>query len=426
MSNVEQLGGSMVKLNLEISPEQFEDGIRKVYQKTRNRIQIPGFRKGKAPLMMVEQYYGKGVFYEDAINEVLPDLYKQAVEDNHLDVMSRPDVSVDNIEDGKPIQVSCTLAVKPEVTLGEYKGLKKEAPSAQVTDQDVEDEINRTAKQNARKVTITDRPSEMGDIVNINYEGFCDGKAFEGGKAENHDLTLGSHSFIDTFEDQLVGKNAGEEVEVNVTFPKEYHEASLAGKPAVFKVKVNEVKKEELPEINDEFAKDVSEFDTLEDYRKDVRNKLEQRKKTEAENTVKNKLVEKVSESATMDMPAPMVDEECNEMISQYAQTLSYQGISLDKYMEYTGTTMESLQKSVRPEAEKRLKQSLVLEAIAKKENIEVTEEDLDKELSDMAKQYGMEEDKLKASVTDAEKENLKADLLNRKTVDFLVENAVD
>lgn len=426
MSEVEQLGGSMVNLIVEISPEKFEEGIKTAYQKNKNRITVPGFRRGKAPLKMVEQVYGKGIFYEDALNEVLPDVYQQAVAEQKLEVMSRPDVNVDTIEDGKPVKVTMKVAVKPEVTLGEYKGLKKKTPSTQVTDQDVEDEIQRTARQNARMNPVEDRPSQEGDTVTIDYEGFVDGKPFEGGKAEGSDLKLGSHTFIDTFEDQLTGKNAGDDVEVHVTFPAEYHEKSLAGKPAVFHVKIKGIKTEEIPEINDDFVKDVSSFDNVEDYRKDVREKLEKRKADAADTEVKNKLIDEAVSGASMDMPDPMVQEECLQMLNEYAQTLSYQGISFDQYMKYTGTNMDSLMKSVRPEAEKRLKENLVLEAIAKAENLEVTDEDLDKELSDMAKNYNMDLEKLKASVTDEEKKNIKAELLSRKAVSFLVDNAVE
>ncbi len=426
MSKVENLGGSMVKLTLEISPEKFENAIRTVYNKQKKQISIPGFRKGKVPYQMVVRAYGKEVFYEDALNEVLPDEYQQAVEENNLDVMSRPNVNVDRIDEGQPVVVTCEVAIKPEVTLGEYKGLKKDQAPVEVTEDDVKEELDRVAKRNARTIEITDRAVEDGDNVNIDYAGTIDGKAFDGGTAQGYDLKIGSHSFIDNFEEQLIGHSIGEELDVNVTFPENYHAADLAGKPAVFGVKINSIKAEELPEIDDEFAKDVSEFDTLEEYKEDLKKTITERKQKQAESELKNKLLDQVVSASTMDMPKAMVDEQCDQMINEYAQTLRYQGMDMNQYMKYTGTTMESLLASVRPEAEKRLKENLVLEAIAKAEGVEASDEDVEKELENMAKMYGMELDQIKNAIGESEIKDIKANLLNTKALDLLVANAVD
>ncbi len=424
MNQVEQLGNSMVKVTLEISPEQFEQAMEIAYKKNKNQISIPGFRKGKAPRKMVEKMYGKEIFYEDAINAVLPELYDEAVKELNLEVMSRPDVNVDVIEEGKPVVVTCEVAVKPEVTLGEYKGLEVEAEEVTVSDEDVDAEIKRIADRNARMVEVTDRAAQMDDILTIDFEGFMDGVAFEGGKGENHDLKLGSHSFIDTFEDQLVGKNIGDECEVNVTFPEEYHQKDLAGKPAVFKVAVKAIKFNEVPEINDEFVKEVSEFDTLDEYKADTKKNLEERKAKQVEESKKAKLLSKVVENSSMDMPEPMVMEQCDQMINNFAQTLRYQGMDMQKYMEMTGSTIDTMRQSVRSEAERQLKESLVLEAIAKAENLEATDEDVEKELENMASMYGMEVDKLKAAVTEAETESIKGELKTRKALEFIAANA--
>ncbi len=424
MNQVEQLGNSMVKVTLEISPEQFEKAMEIAYNKNKKQISVPGFRKGKAPRKMVEKMYGKEIFYEDAINAVLPEMYDEAVKELNLEVMSRPEVSVDSIEEGKPVVVTCEVAVKPEVTLGEYKGLEVEAEDATVTEEDVNAEIERIANRNARMVEVTDRAAQMDDILTIDFEGFMDGVAFAGGKGENHDLKLGSHSFIDTFEDQLVGKNVGDECEVNVTFPAEYHQKDLAGKPAMFKVAVKAIKFNEVPEINDEFVKEVSEFDTLDEYKADTKKNLEERKAKQVEESRKAKLLSKVVETSTMDMPEPMVLEQCDQMINNFAQTLRYQGMDMQKYMEMTGSTIDTMRQSVRSEAERRLKESLVLEAIAKAENLEATDEDVEKELETMASMYGMEVDKLKAAVTEAETESIKGELKTKKALDFIAENA--
>lgn len=421
---IEQLENSMVKITLEISPEQFEQAMETAYKRSKNQISLPGFRKGKAPRKLVEKAYGREIFYEDAINAVLPELYDETVKEENLEVMSRPEVNVETIEEGKPVVVTCEVAIKPEVKLGKYKGLKAEKEDATVTEEDVQEELKRVAGRNARMIEVTDRPAQMDDTLTIDFEGFMDGTPFEGGKGENHELKLGSHSFIDTFEDQLVGKNVGDQCEVNVTFPEEYHQKDLAGKPAMFKVAVKKIQFNEVPEIDDEFAKEVSEFDTLDEYKADVKKNLEERKAKQIEESKRAKLLGKVVEKSKMDMPEPMVIEQCDQMINNFAQTLRYQGMNMQKYMEMTGSTLESMRQSVRPEAERQLKESLVLDAIAKAENLEATQEDVDKELENMAQIYGMEIDKLKAAVTEAETESIKSELKTKKALDFIVENA--
>ena len=424
--SVKKLEHSMVELTLEISPEKFSEAIKTVYNKQKKSISLPGFRKGKAPLAMIERVYGAEVFYEDALNEVLPDAYEEAVKEENLEVMSRPDVNVDFIEKGKPVKVVCTVAVKPEVTLGEYKGLKKEVEAVVVTDEDVEEELKKVANRNARKIDITDRAAQMDDTVTIDYVGTIDGVEFDGGKSEDYELKLGSHSFIDTFEDQIVGHNIGDAFDVNVTFPEQYGAAELAGKAAVFAVTLKKITANEVPEINDDFAQEVSEFDTLDEYRQDLRKVLTDHKTKNAEEDAKNKLIDAAVAASEMDIPDAIVQEQCDQMIQQFAQTLSYQGMDINQYMKMSNTNLNQLREEVKPEALKRLKENLTLDAIAKAEKIEVTDEDVENEIADMAKMYSMEADKLKEVLNPAEIDNMKAELLNKKTVSFLLENAVD
>jgi len=424
MSKVEELGNSMVKLTLEVSSEDFEKGIQKAYAKNKNQIQIPGFRRGKAPLKMVEKMYGREIFYEDALNDVLPDLYEQAVKEEGLEVMSRPDVSVGEIEEGKPVEVTFEVAVKPEVKLPDLTSMTKDEEKVEVTDEDVEEELKKTAKQQARKVEVTDRAAQMDDVANIDYEGSVDGVPFDGGKAEGYDLTLGSHSFIPGFEEGVVGMEIGEEKDIDVTFPEEYHADELAGKAAVFKVKLNSLKAEELPEIDDEFVKEVSEFDTLEDYKKDLKTKIQEQKETAEKNKVKNHLLDQLVEGAEIEIPDAILDEQSRELINDFAMNLRYQGMDMDTYMKYTGTTMQALLQSARPQAEKRLRENLCLEAVAKKAELEVSDEDLEAELKTMADNYGMELTSIKSMIGEGELDNIKADLLNRKALDYLYETA--
>ncbi len=421
---VEKLEKNMAKLTVEVSAQQFEECIKTAYKKNKSRFAIPGFRRGKAPLNMIEKMYGVGVFYEDAAEEAIDHTYADAMKESELEIVSRPEVSIVQIEKGKPFIYSATVAVKPEVTLGEYKGIEVEKASDEVTDEDVAAELVKIQNQNSRLITIEDRPVQDGDQTVIDFDGSVDGVPFDGGKAEDYPLTIGSHSFIDNFEEQLIGKNKGEECQVNVTFPEEYHAKDLAGKPAVFKVTIKEIKKKELPVLDDEFASEVSEFETLDEYKADLREKLEEKKKKEAATENEDKVVEAVVANATMDIPEPMIDSQVETLVQDYARRMQSQGISFDQYMEYTGMTIDSLKEQMRPQAVKRIETRLVLEAVAKAENIEVTEERIDEELKKMAEAYKMEADKLKEYMGDFEKKQMKQDIAVQEAVDFLVAEA--
>lgn len=418
---LEQLEHNMVKITMEIEAGAFDAAVNKVFNKNKNKIAVPGFRKGKAPRKMVEKVYGVGIFWEDALNEILPETYDAAVKELDVKVVSRPQIDVEKIEVGENVIVTATVAVKPEVTLGQYKNLEIAKDAVIVTEDDVEEEIKKTAERNSRMIDVEDRAAEMNDTVTIDYEGFVDGVAFDGGKGTDHALVLGSHSFIDTFEDQLVGKNVGDECDVNVTFPAEYHAADLAGKAATFKVAVKKIQAKELPEIDDEFAKDVSEFDTLDEYKADVRVKLTETKERQANEKYRSEVIEKVIENAEMDIPAAMIDEQADQMIQNFANSLRYQGMSMEQYLQMTGGNMVTLRNMVRPDAEKQIKQSLVLEAVAAAEGIEATDEEVEKEISDMAAMYRMEADKMKETMTEADFANIKEELKSRKAVDVLV-----
>ena len=420
---VENLEKSMAKLTIEVSAEQFEAAMQKAYIKNKGRIQLPGFRKGKAPRAMIEKMYGAGIFYEDAANEIIPEAYEEAAKESGLVITSQPEIDVTQIEKGKSFIFTATVALKPEVKLGKYLGVQVTKIDTSVSDEEVEAAVEKERNNNARTVTVTDRPIANGDTAVIDFEGFVDGVAFEGGKGENHPLEIGSHSFIDTFEDQLVGKNAGDEVEVNVTFPEKYQAADLAGKPAMFKVKIHEVKCKELPELNDEFAQDVSEFDTLEEYKADVKKHLEVEKENEAKKTKEDEAIQKIIDKSTMEIPEAMIETQCENMVNEFAQRLAQSGLSMEQYMQFSGLTLDKLKEQVRPEAETRIKSSLVLEQIAKDEKIEITDEELDAEIEKMAAQYGMEADKLKEYIGDNEKESMKRDLAVTKAVDLIMEN---
>lgn len=425
MSNkFEKLEHNMVKISMEIGQEEFDKACERAYQKNKNQISLPGFRKGKAPRKMIERVYGKEVFYEDALNDVLPDIYTAAVEELKLDVVSRPEVDVEKMEAGEPIVVTATVAVKPEVTLGEYKGLVAEKETVAVTEDDVNEELKKDAEKNSRLVDVTDRAAELGDEVTIDFDGYVDDKQFEGGKSEDYRLTLGSHSFIDTFEDQIVGKNPEEAFDVNVTFPENYHAKELAGKPAVFKVVLKKIQKKELPALDDDYAKDYSEFDTIAEYKEDLQKKLLANKQKEADDKRAKALISAAVANAEMDIPAAMIDDRADSMIQNFANNLRYQGISIEQYMSMTGSNMAAMRANVRPDAEKAIKEALVLEAIAKAENLEVTDEDFDAEVQKMADMYKMEADKLKANISDAEKEGMKEEMKTQKAVEWLVANA--
>lgn len=421
---VEKLEKNMAKLTIEVPAEEVEKAIDRAYQKQKSKISIPGFRKGKVPRQMVEKMYGAGVFYEDAANDMISTAYDTAAAESGLEIVSQPKIEVTQLEKGSAFIFTAEVAVKPEVTLGEYKGVEVPKADVAVTDEDVMAEIDKEREQNARIVTVDDRAVEDGDMTVIDFEGFIDGVAFEGGKGEDYPLTIGSHSFIDTFEEQLIGKNIGEEVEVNVTFPEEYHSEELKGKPAMFKVTVKEIKKKELPELDNDFVEDISEFDTVEEYKESIKKNLEEKKAKEAVAAKEDAAISKIIENAQMDIPDPMVEMQVRQMAEDFSRRLSQQGLSVEQYFQYTGMTAEMLLEQMKPQALQRIQARLVLEAIAVAENIEVTEEEVDKEIADMAAAYQMEVDKLKDLLSDKDKENMKLDIAVSKAAEFVAENA--
>ena len=420
---VENLEHNMAKLTIEVAAEELEKALDSAYQKQKKQISVPGFRKGKVPRAMIEKMYGAGVFYEDAANILMQQTYAGAVDESGVDIVSRPTVEVTQIEKGQPFIYTAEVAVRPEVTLGKYMGVTVTKIDTSVSDEEVDAELENQRNKNARTVTVTDRPVAEGDTAVIDFEGFVDGVAFDGGKGENHPLEIGSHTFIDTFEDQLVGKNTGDEVEVNVTFPEQYQAADLAGKPATFKVKINEIKTKELPELDDEFAQDVSEFDTLAEYKESLKKNLEEKKENEAKRTKEDEAVQKIIDKSKMDIPEAMIDTQCETMIEEFAHRIAQSGLSMDQYLQFSGLTVDGLKEQVRPEALSRIQASLVLEQIAKDENIEVSDEDVNAEIEKMAASYGMEADKLKEYMGDAEKDSMKKDLAINKAVELVMSN---
>ena len=421
---VEKLEKNMAKLTIEAPADEFEKAVEKSYQKNKNRMSVPGFRKGKVPRKMLEKMYGIQIFFEDAINDLIPEVYSRevtAAED--LEIVSQPKIEVTQAEAGQSFIFTAEVALKPAVELGQYKGLAVEKDSVEVTDEDVAAEIEKVRKENSRTISVEDRAVEDGDIATIDFEGFIDGEAFEGGKGTDYPLTIGSHSFIDTFEEQLVGKNLNEEVEVNVTFPEDYQAKELAGKPAMFKVTVKELKKVELPEADDEFAQDVSEFDTLEEYKNDIRTKLTEQKETEAKNALEDKAVAAVVEGAKMDIPEPMIDLQVRQMAENFARRLQSQGISWEQYCQFTGMTTDKLFEQMRPQALKTIQSRLVLEAVAAAENIIASEEDFAAEIDKMAEAYKMEADKIKEMMGEEEKNSIMKDLAVTKAAEFIVAN---
>ncbi len=419
---VENLEKSMAKLTIEVSAEEVKKALDAVYNRQKKSINIPGFRKGKAPRAIIEKMYGKEVFYSDASNILMQSNYASAVKESGLDVVSRPVVDVVQIEEGKEFIFTAEVAVRPEVTLGKYMGVTVTKIDTSVSDEEVDAEITKQQETNARIVDV-DRAIENGDTAIIDFEGFVDGVAFEGGKGSDYKLEIGSHSFIDTFEDQLVGKKAGEEVEVNVTFPEDYQAKELAGKPAVFNVKVNKVQTKELPELNDEFAQDVSEFDTLDAYKEDIKNKLKEQKDAEARKTKEDEAVRKIIDKSKMNLPEAMVDTQCETMVEEFAQRIQQSGLSMDQYLQFSGMTLDKLKEQVRPEAISRIQGSLVLEEIAKEENIDVTDEDVNAEIEKMAKNYGMEADKLKEYMSDSDKDSMKNQIKIEKAINLVMDN---
>ena len=421
---VEKLEKNMAKLTIEVSAEELEKALQSAYQKQKSKISIPGFRKGKVPRQMIEKMYGAAIFYDDAINELIPKAYSDAYDECELDIVSQPEINVVQIEKGKPFIFTAEVATKPEVTLGEYKGLKVDKISTRVTQKEVDAKIQEEAEKNARTITVEDRPVQDGDEVILDFEGFVDGVAFEGGKGENYPLTIGSGAFIPGFEEQLVGAESGKEVEVNVTFPEDYQAEDLKGKAAVFKCTVHEIKAKELPEIDDEFAAEVSEFDTLEEYKADVKAKIKEQKETEGKTKKEDQAVEQAVANATMEIPEPMINTQTRQMADDFAQRMMQQGLTMEQYFQFTGLTEEKMLEDLRPQALKRIQTRLVLEAIAQAENIEISDEKLDEEIAKMAEAYNMEADKLKEYMGENEKKQMKEDIAVQEAVTFLVENA--
>lgn len=421
---VEKLEKNMAKLTIEVPAEELEKAIEKVYQKQKKNISIPGFRKGKVPRAMVEKMYGKEVFYEDAANEIIPAAYEKAYDECGENIVSTPKIDVTQIEAGKPFIFTAEVALKPEVTLGAYKGIEVDKVEVTVSDEEVDAEIERERDRNARSVSISDRAVQDKDQTVIDFEGFVDGVAFQGGKGENYPLTIGSGAFIPGFEEQLIGKNIGEECDVNVTFPEEYHAEDLAGKAAVFKVTVKEIKEKQLPELDDEFAAEVSEFDTLAEYKEDVKKNLTEKREKDVKNAKEDAVVDAIIENATMDIPEAMIETQQRQMIQEFAQNIQMQGLSIEQYFQFTGLTAETMMEQVKPQAEKRIKSRLVLEAVAKAENITVSDEDFDKEVAKMAEMYQMEADKVKESIGEEGKKQMMEDLAVQKAAEFVVNEA--
>ncbi|MDD7143746.1 MAG: trigger factor [bacterium] len=422
---IERLEHNMAKLTIEVSAEELEGALQKAYQKQKGKISIPGFRKGKVPRQLVEKMYGPEIFYDDAANALIPEAYAKAYDESGLDIVSQPKIDVTQIEKGKAFIFTAEVAVKPEVTLGQYKGIEVDSFSTEVSAEEVEAKLAEEQNKNARTITVEGRPVQDKDEVVLDFEGFVDGVAFEGGKGENYPLTIGSGSFIPGFEEQLIGVEPEQEVEVKVTFPEDYHAEDLKGKDAVFKCTVHEIKAKELPELDDEFASEVSEFDTLEEYKADVEKKLREEKESTGKRAQEDQAVNAIIANAEMDLPEAMIETEARQMLDNFAQRLQQQGLTFEQYMQFTGMTVDKMTEEMRPQAEKRIKTRLVLEAIVSAENIEVSDERLDEEVAKMAEAYGMEVDKLKEYMGDREKEQMKLDMAVQDAITFVVENAV-
>ena len=423
---VEKLEKNMAKLTIEVSPEELEGALQRAYLKNRKQITIPGFRKGKVPRQIIEKMYGPSFFYEDAVNELIPSAYEKAVDECELELVSRPEVSIVQIEKGKPFIFTAEVAVKPEVELGQYKGIEVEKQDTTATDEEVDKEIDKERESNSRSITVEDRPVQDGDMTVIDFEGFVDGTPFEGGKGTDYPLTIGSGAFIPGFEEQLIGAEIGKETEVNVSFPEDYHAKDLAGKPAVFKCTVKEIKVKELPELDDEFAQDVSDFDTMEEYRADVRKKIEERKAASAKAKKEDAVIEKIIEGAKMEIPDAMVKTQAEQGVDEFAQRLEMQGMSIEQYLQYMGGSVDAMVEQYKPQALKRIQSRLVLEAIVAAENLEVSDEELEAEYSRMAEQYKMEVEKIKEIFGDADKANIREDLAIQKAVELVTEAAVE
>ena len=423
---VETLEKNMAKVTVEVSEDKVEAAIQQAYVKQKSKIRIPGFRKGKVPRKMIEKMYGADVFYEDAANQLIRENWGPAADECGVEIVSRPVIDITQMEAGKPFIFTAEVAVKPEVQLGEYKGISVEKMDVSVTDEEVEQVIEREREQNARSIVVEDRGIESGDTAVIDFEGFIDGAAFEGGKAREYSLEIGSHSFVDTFEDQLIGCHSGDETEVHVTFPEEYHDENVAGKPAVFKVLIHEIRAKELPELDDEFAQDVSEFDTLDEYRADIRRQLEEKAKEEALRIREDEAVGKVVELSAMEIPEAMIDTQVEIMVEDYAQRIQNQGLAFEQYMKFSGLTVDKLKDQMRPEATARIERSLVLEQIVKEENIETTDEELAAEIDKIVAPYGRQAEKFKEQMSEEDKDSIRKDYTLQKAVDLILEAAVE
>lgn len=421
---VEKLEKNMAKLTIEAAAEELDKAIETAYQKQKGKISIPGFRKGKVPRQVIERMYGKEVFYEEAANTLIPGAYEKALEECEEDIVSSPKIEVTQIEAGKPFIFTATVALKPEVKLGKYKGVKVDKADVEVTEEEINAAIDRERENNARNITVEDRPVKDGDMTLLDFEGFVDGVAFEGGKGENYPLTIGSGAFIPGFEEQLVGAEIGKEVEVNVTFPEDYQAENLKGKAAVFKCTVREIKEKELPEIDDEFASEVSEFDTLAEYKEDIKKNLEERKAKEAKDVKEEAVIEAIIEASEMDIPEAMIETQQRQMVDEFAQRITMQGLSMEQYMQFTGSNYNQMIEQIKPQAEKRIKSRLVLEAVAAAEKIEVTDEDYENEIASMAEVYQMEPEKVKEMLGEREEKNLRQDLAVKKAAEFVVAQA--
>ena len=421
---VEKLEKNMAKLTIEVSAAEFEKALEDAFLKNKNKISIPGFRKGKVPRQIVEKMYGSGIFYEDAANALIPDAYSEALDECEEDIVSSPEIDVTQIEKGKSFIFTATVALKPEVKLGKYKGVKVEATDVTVTDEEVDAKIEKERENNARTIEVTDRPVKDGDMTVLDFEGFVDGVAFDGGKGENYPLTIGSGAFIPGFEEQLVGAEIGKEVEVNVTFPEDYQAEELKGKAAVFKCTIKEIKEKELPALDDEFASEVSEFDTLEEYKKDIKETLTIEKEKAAREAKEAAVIDAIIADSEMDIPEAMVTTQQKQMIDEFAQRMQMQGFSMEQYFQFTGASLDKMMEQVKPQAETRIKSRLVLEAVAAKEGIEATEEDYEEEIKTMAEVYQMEPDKIKEMLPEKSVKGIKEDIAVKEAVEFVVNNA--
>ncbi|MBR3833784.1 MAG: trigger factor [Lachnospiraceae bacterium] len=421
--SVEKLEGSMAKLTIEVPAEEFEKAMTAAYHKQKNQIAIQGFRKGKVPQAMIEKMYGPEVFYDEAANRLINEYYPKELENCEEDIVSNPEIDVEQIGKGKSFIFTAVVAIKPEIKIGDYKGVEIEKIPTEVTEDEIQAELLKAQKENSRIVPVEDRAAQMDDEVLINFDGYMDGEAFEGGKGENYKLTLGSHSFIDTFEDQIVGKKIGDSFDVNVTFPEEYHAADLAGKPAVFKVELLGINAIELPELDDEFAAEVSSFETFAEYKEDVKKVLEVKKEKQVKSEKQAKILEKLSETAEVELPEAMVEYQQEQMFAEFEQSMMYQGLQMEQYLKLTNTSKEELLERIKPDAVARIKTGLILEEVVKLEGITATDEEFEEQLKNMANAYQMDVEKIREIMGDKEADSIKKDVCSRKALDFLVEN---